>query len=55
MIEQIGTVKTGLRQVFDGLQETEKLLRKAQKEHKASEKEIGKARSALRSLQSVEI
>jgi DNA polymerase III sliding clamp (beta) subunit (PCNA family) len=55
MIEQIGTVKTGLREVFDGLQETEKLLRKAQKEHKATEKEIGRARSALRSLQSVEI
>lgn len=55
MIEQIGKVKTDLRQVFDGLQESERLLHKAQKEQKATEKEIGKARSALRSLQSVEI
>jgi hypothetical protein len=55
MVEQLGTIKSDLRKIFDGLQETEKLLRKAQKEHKVTEKEIGKARSALRSLQSVEI
>ncbi len=55
MIEQIGKVKTDLRQVFEGLQESDRLLRKAQKEQKATEKEIGRARSALRSLQNVEI
>ncbi len=55
MIEQLGKVKTDLRQVLDGLQETDRLLRKAQKEQKATEKEIGRARSALRSLQNVEI
>jgi hypothetical protein len=55
LFEQFGTVKTGLRQVCDGLQETERLLRRAQKEHKATEKEIGRARSTLRSLKSVEL
>jgi len=55
MIVQLAEVKTGLREVLDGLQETDRLLRKAQKEQKATEKEIGKARSALRSLQNVEI
>ena len=55
MIEQVETVKMDLRKVVKGLAEVERLLRKAQKEHKATEKEIGKARTALRSLQSVEI
>ena len=55
MTKQIGVVRDGMKKVLDDLTTAERLLRQAQKESKATEKEIGKARSALRSLQSVEI
>lgn len=55
VMTQIDTIKSSLRKVLEDLNETEKLLRKAVKEQKASDKEINKARSALRSLQAVEL
>lgn len=55
MIAQIGTVREGIKKVLDDLTATEKLVRKAVKEQKLNEKEINRARSALRSLQNVEI
>ena len=55
LIEQIGTVREGLKKVIEDLGTTERLVRKAVKEQKLSEKEINRARSALRSLQHVEI
>jgi hypothetical protein len=55
MIDQISTVREGLKKVLDDLGTTEKLVRKAVKEQKLSEKEIGRARIALRSLQKVEL
>jgi hypothetical protein len=55
MSKQIGLVRDGMKKVLEDLSTAERLLRQAQKESKATEKEIGKARSALRSLQSVEI
>lgn len=55
MIEQIGTVREGIKKVLDDLTTTEKLVRKAVKEQKANDKEINRARNALRSLQAVEL
>ena len=55
MTKQIGLVRDGVKKVLEDLSTAERLLRQAQKESKATEKEIGKARSTLRSLQSVEI
>jgi hypothetical protein len=55
MAKQIGLVRDGVKKVLEDLSTAERLLRQAQKESKATEKEIGKARSTLRSLQSVEI
>lgn len=52
---KLDAIKTGLRKVFDDLSETDRLLRKAVKEQKVSDKEINRARNALKSLQSVEI
>jgi hypothetical protein len=55
VMKQIDTMRTNLRGVLEDLNETEKLLRRAVKEQKASDKEINRARSALRSLQNVEL
>ena len=55
VMKQIETLKTGLRKVLEDIGEVDRLLRRAAREQKASDKEIGKARSALRALQSVEI
>jgi hypothetical protein len=55
MLAQIGIVRDGVKKILVDLGNTERLVRKAQKDHKATEKEIGKARSTLRSLKSVEL
>jgi DNA polymerase III sliding clamp (beta) subunit (PCNA family) len=55
VLAQIEKVKEDLRAVFNDLNETERLLKKVAKEQKVTEKEIGKVRASLRTLQSVEI
>ena len=54
-ISQIETVKTGLRDVITELNATLDLLRAAEKEKKASFKEVESVRATLRSLQKVAI
>jgi DNA polymerase III sliding clamp (beta) subunit (PCNA family) len=54
-LTRIDTLRTDLRKALDDLNETDRLLRKAVKEQKASDKEINRARSALKSLQAVEL
>ena len=54
-MEKIDSIKSSVRQVFDGLGEVDKLLRKVVKDQKSSEKEINRARNALKSLQQVEL
>jgi DNA polymerase III sliding clamp (beta) subunit (PCNA family) len=55
IIKHIDTVKTNLRDVLDDLKEIERLCDQAVKEKKAGDKDIMRARNALRSLQSVEL
>ena len=55
VMKQIETMKTTLRDVLDDLKEVGRLLDQAVKEQKASDKEINRARNALRSLQKVEL
>ena len=52
---QIETVKTGLRDVIIELNATLDLLRAAEREKKASFKEVESVRATLRSLQKVAI
>jgi hypothetical protein len=47
--------RDGAKKVLDDLAATERLLRRAVKEQRVNEKEINRARSTLRSLQSVEL
>jgi DNA polymerase III sliding clamp (beta) subunit (PCNA family) len=54
-LAQIDTVKTGFREAIAGLNKLTDLLRQAQREHKAGEKEVQSVRQTLRSLQSVRI
>jgi chromosome segregation ATPase len=54
-MKQIDTIKTNLRGVLDDLKEMDRLLDQAAKEQRASDKEINRARTALRSLQRVEL
>ncbi len=54
-VTQIETVKTGLRDVIIELNATLDLLRAAEREKKASAKEVGSVRATLRSLQKVAI
>jgi DNA polymerase III sliding clamp (beta) subunit (PCNA family) len=55
MLAQIGTVREGVKKVLEDIGSTERLLRRAVKEQRLNEKEINRARSTLRSLQSVEL
>jgi hypothetical protein len=55
MLAQIGTVRDGVKKALEDLGNTERLLRRAVKEHRANDKEINRARSTLRSLKSVEL
>lgn len=52
---KIDTMRTAVRQLLDDLGKTEKLLKKAVKEQKSSEKETNTARTALKSLQDMVI
>ena len=54
-VTQIETVKTGLRDVILELNATLGLLRAAEREQKASAKEVESVRATLRSLQKVAI
>lgn len=54
-VMQIETVKTALRDVMLDLNATMDLLRAAEKEKKASAKEVESVRATLRSLQKVAI
>ena len=54
-VTQIETVKTGLRDVIIELNATLDLLRAAEREKKASFKEVESVRATLRSLQKVAI
>lgn len=54
-IAQIDSVKTGFREAIAGLNKLSDLLRQAQREQKAGEKEVQSVRQTLRSLQSVRI
>ena len=54
-LAQIDTVKTGFREAIAGLNKLTDLLRQAQREQKAGEKEVQSVRQTLRSLQSVRI
>jgi hypothetical protein len=54
-ITQVETVKTGLRDVIIELNATLDLLRAAEREKKASAKEVESVRATLRSLQKVAI
>jgi DNA polymerase III sliding clamp (beta) subunit (PCNA family) len=55
MLAQIGTVRDGVKKVTEDLGNMERLLRRAVKDQRLNEKEINRARSTLRSLQSVEL
>jgi septal ring factor EnvC (AmiA/AmiB activator) len=55
VMAKIDSIKTSLRSVLEELNETDRLLRRAIKERKANDKEINRARTALRSLQAVEL
>lgn len=55
LIDRIENIKTSLRDVLNDLNDTVPLLKQALKEQKATEKEIESVRSALRSIQRVEI
>jgi hypothetical protein len=54
-LAQIDTVKTGFREAIAGLNKLTDLLRQAQREQKAGEKEVQSVRQTIRSLQSVRI
>jgi DNA polymerase III sliding clamp (beta) subunit (PCNA family) len=53
--EKIDAVKASLRQVITELTETQNLIKAVAKEKRATEKEVESVRTALRSLQKVEI
>jgi len=54
-LAQIDTVKTGFREAIAGLNKLTDLIRQAQREQKAGEKEVQSVRQTIRSLQSVRI
>jgi chromosome segregation ATPase len=54
-LAHIDTVKAGFREAIAGLNKLSDLLRQAQREHRAGEKEVQSVRQTLRSLQSVRI
>jgi hypothetical protein len=54
-LAQIDTLKTGFREAIAGLNKLTDLLRQAQREQKAGEKEVQSVRQTIRSLQSVRI
>jgi len=54
-LEQIEKIKTALREVIGQLNETATLLKAAEKENRATEKEFESVRATLRSLQKVSI
>jgi chromosome segregation ATPase len=53
--DKIDTIKSTLRQVITELSEAQSLIKTAAKEKRATEKEVESVRTALRSLQKVEI
>jgi DNA polymerase III sliding clamp (beta) subunit (PCNA family) len=53
--DKIDSLKSSLRQVITELTETQNLIKAAAKEKKASQKEVESVRTALRSLQKVEL
>jgi len=55
VMKMIATLKTNLRAALDDLKEVDRLLDQAVKEQKVSDKEINRARNALKSLQKVEL
>ncbi|MDB6024467.1 MAG: polymerase sliding clamp subunit [Verrucomicrobiales bacterium] len=55
LIDRVESIKTSMRDVLNDLHDTAPLLKQALKEQKATEKEIETVRSALRSIQRVEI
>jgi DNA polymerase III sliding clamp (beta) subunit (PCNA family) len=55
VIQHIGLVRDELKKVLDDMTGLEKLVRKAAKEQRATDKEMSRARTALRSLQSFEL
>lgn len=55
VLGQIEKVRDDLRDVFNDLNECERMLKKAAKEQKVTEKEINRVRASLRTLQSVDI
>ena len=54
-LEQIEKIKTALREVIGQLNETASLLKAAEKDQRATEKEFDSVRTTLRSLQKVSI
>ena len=55
VVEQVEKTRGTLRQVVTDLTETLSLLKAAEKEHKAANKEIASVRQTLRSLQDVRL
>jgi hypothetical protein len=55
MIQHIGLVRDQLKKVLDDMTGLEKLVRKAAKEQRATDKEMNRARTVLRTLQSFDL
>lgn len=54
-VQQVEAVKDALREAIRGLNDVEDSLKLAQKERKATDKEIDSVRSTIKSLQKVQL